>query len=75
MELALRQMGPMKFERPIAFRLTMSFDACIDGRLPDGVAVMTAAMKDTSPVAGPAGTIEMTFEMAATAKMTIRTVK
>jgi hypothetical protein len=73
-EFALGQMGPMKLETPMIFKMTMNVDGCIDGTLPDAVMGMTAEMKGMSVVTGPTGKIEVTFEMSASAKTTVRTV-
>jgi hypothetical protein len=73
-EFALGQLGPMKLETPIVFKMVLSADACIDGTIPDGVLVMTAEMKGVSLVSGPAGKIELTFDMSASGKHTIRTL-
>ncbi len=75
LEVPLRQMGPMTLETPILFRITMSLDACIDGTLPDGVLNMAVEMKGKSPVAGPNGQVEMTLDMTATGKATVKTVR
>jgi len=73
-EFALGQLGPMKLETPLVFKIVMNVDACIDGTVPDGVMVMTAEMKGVSLVTGPTGTIEVTFDMSASGKYTIRTL-
>ena len=73
-ELAVSQLGPMKFEEPMIFKVTMNLDVCVDGKVPDGTLMMTAEMKGTSMMDGPAGKVAMTFDMLMTAKTTARTV-
>jgi hypothetical protein len=73
-EFALGQLGPMKLETPLIFKIVMNADACIDGTIPDGVMVMTAEMKGVSLVTGPTGKIEVTIDMSASGKHTIRTL-
>jgi hypothetical protein len=75
MELSLGQMGPMKLETPILFKVSLTADACIDGKLPDGVLVMKAEMKGKSAAAGPSGKIELDLDMTATGKKTAKTAK
>ena len=73
-EFALGQLGPMKLETPLVFKIVLGADACIDGTIPDSVMAITAEMKGVSFVTGPAGKIEMTFDMSASGKHTIRTL-
>ena len=75
MELSVNQIGPMKLETPMMFRINMTMDGCIDGQLPDGVLGMGIEMKGTSKVASPNGELELTFDMTAAGKKTVRTVK
>jgi hypothetical protein len=73
-ELAVSQLGPMKLEEPMIFKVTMSLDVCVDGKVPDGTLAMTAEMKGTSMIDGPAGKLAMTFDMLATAKTRATTI-
>ena len=73
--VTLGQMGPMKLETPIALKMQLDLDVCIDGKAPDGLMKAKAEMKGKSSAAGPQGKIEIDIDMSMTGQTSVKSVK
>jgi hypothetical protein len=73
--VTLGQFGPMKLDTPMALKLQLDLDACIDGKVPDGQLKLKAEMKGKTSSAGPNGKVDIEIDMSMTGQMSARSLK